>query len=110
MQEARKRRDRGIQGGLSISLQVHITSASKAIGYSLNTNCTDRPLQYINVHCACPVFCSWQGAIHYTCVKVGIVQCKNTLLQERPPFKIVHTQVLKAKCTHSIKSTHYKEY
>lgn len=29
----------GIGVGLSISLQVHITSASKAITYSLNTNC-----------------------------------------------------------------------
>lgn len=33
---------RGIGGGLSISLQVHITSASKAITYSLNTNCDQR--------------------------------------------------------------------
>lgn len=34
----------GIRGGLSISLQVHITSASKAISCSLNTNCTNRLL------------------------------------------------------------------
>lgn len=41
---------RGIQGGPSISLQVHITFPSKAITYSLNTNGTSRPLRCINVH------------------------------------------------------------
>lgn len=33
---------RGIQGGPSISSQVHITSGFKAISYFLNTNCSNR--------------------------------------------------------------------